>query len=809
MDTQTLQVLDYFRVRDRVAEFCITEEGRAHLTERLPVPEGMEGLKEEAAEWTRYLNGGFPAAITPWQPVETVFRHLTTAGDTLTPEHARRLLFFCRAVSIFAGRIRGLSRNSGEYAPQPTGTFPSLAARAASLPSLAEQEAHIARVIDRDGAIRDLPELRAIRKSIEKISRDIDDAIKKHLAANGVAFQSNVPVLRGGRQVLAVKAPHRGKIRGIIHEVSQSGQTVFIEPEDVVQKSNDLTQEQFRLDREIRRIMQELTAAISPGHDNFCTALETMIRLDCTLAAARWGIETNGIFAENARYGAALIGARHPLLGRGAIPIDLCFDAGKRVIIISGPNAGGKTVAIKTFALLALLNQSGFPIPAAEGTALPCFSQVFADIGDGQSIDLSLSNFSAHVKNIARFLRSAGEGALVLLDELGSATDPQEGGALGMAILDTLIAHRTFVLVTTHHGALKNYGWTKKECVNASVEFDRQALIPSYHILPGVPGESLALDMAKESGLEAATVEKAWAYLDSGLSDVSALIRGLTERLAEADCLGKELAAREKKLEEKSLKVEEKAVENRLRETELRDALFRQERQFWDEKRNALENLVRELREGEITREKTKKVKQFFADIQADTDRLKNELNTPDLSIEPSNEIMQPDDKTNALDPPLIPALAPGVEVRLKSLRGSGVLLRPAARGAWVVQAGSVKLTADEADMTAIAPPANAAMPLPVSVEYAPEGFAVRHPVLELRLLGMRTRDALKALEQQVDLAVIHGMGEFAVIHGKGEGILQQAVRDYLGACSAVKTWCFAIPEDGGAGKTWVTMRLS
>jgi DNA mismatch repair protein MutS2 len=281
MDTQTLHILDYFRVRDTVAAYCVGDEGRARLSARLPLQDeqSIDALKQEAAEWTRYLTASFPEALTPWPPLEDALKHLTTPGDTLTVEQAHGLLLFCRGAALFVSRFSTVSAVSTMH------SLPILAGKAASLPDLGEAIARIARIINKDGTLRDLPELQAIRKNIEHIRADLDGARKRHLAANGAAFQSRGPALRGGRQVLAVKAQHKGKIRGIIHEVSQSGQTVYIEPEEVVQKNNDLAQEEFRLAREIRRILQSLTADLAPRHGDYCAGLVVYVTF---IGKQRW-----------------------------------------------------------------------------------------------------------------------------------------------------------------------------------------------------------------------------------------------------------------------------------------------------------------------------------------------------------------------------------------------------------------------------------------------------------------------------------------------------------------------------------------
>ena len=378
----------------------------------------------------------------------------------------------------------------------------------------------------------------------------------------------------------------------------------------------------------IARILKELTARLSPSSESLADSLSRMVFLDGIGAAARWGRDWRCVFAEDIPHqdlGAGesadsgeesvsrlrLRQARHPLLGSRAVPIDLVLTPGGRVLIITGPNTGGKTVSLKTVALFALLNQSGWPVPAAETTALPIFDFIGCDIGDEQSLDQSLSTFSGHMKNVAGILASATEKSLVLLDELASGTDPQEGSAIAMAVLDSLLERGSVVLATTHHGVLKNYGYTHPSCVNASVDFDENTLSPTYRILMGVPGESHALDIAKRNGLDPAVVAAARGYLASERADVSALIKGLTAKHEELARFEKDKRAEERDLREKRRKTDLRELQLRQKEVELREQGYRRLDRLFDESRKQLENLVREIREGELTREKTLRITSY------------------------------------------------------------------------------------------------------------------------------------------------------------------------------------------------------
>jgi len=808
MDIKTLEQLDYVRIRSTIAGFCMSSEGKSLLLERLPFTSqtDIDSWKVPASEWKLYLDAGKTGALRPWDACAHLFPKLTVEGAVLELEQVYALGQFCLAAAQVKNALSSVEL-----------TIPHLIEKVSSLPSLDGARDAIFRVIDASGQLRDLPELRDIRRSISSIRRDIENTMRSYTSDVSLrdALQSDVPALRSDRQVLAVKANFRGKVRGIVHEVSQTGQTVYIEPDDIVQKNNDLVQEEHRLSQEIRRILKELTSSLGEFNDDLARTHALMLILDASFAAARWGKEIQGTFAfsTSEEIPLKLKKARHPLLGSSCVPIDVEFTHNCRVLIITGPNTGGKTVTLKTIALFALLNQSGFPIPANEGSYLPVFSSVFADIGDEQSLDQSLSTFSGHMKNIGLMLSKADNNSLVLLDELGSGTDPQEGGAIAMAVLDSLIERNAMVLVTTHHGILKNYGYTHASCTNASVEFDSQTLSPTYRILMGVPGESHALDIARRSGLPVPVADKAQSYMENNEADVSELIRGLTAKHEEAALLEKELRKKEQYINDKWRKVDLKSLSLKQKELELREEGYKKSKSFLDESRKMLENLVRELKEGEgnITREQTLKVKETIAQL---SQNVESESESLSIAKEKYFNTLQEDDKKSGCTV----ELSPGCPVIIRSSKMKGTIIGSAKKGSWLVQVGSLKMTISEKDLIPceekeLKPSVSIEMEKEDSssdsrVSFSSPGTSVMSakPAFELRLLGMRYEEAMKALERQLDLCAIHNLNSFSIIHGKGNGILQQGVHTYLKNYGGIKEFHFARPEDGGTGKTYVNL---
>lgn len=840
-DKKTLTQIDYYRLRETIAGFCFSKEGQQELLQREPLTdiEEISTLKQRAYEWTIYINSARKNALSAWEPVLPVTDLLSVSGYALELEEMSALGSFCTIVENAKTAIQ----NAAQSLP-----LPQLEQLSADIPDLNQVASYIFRVIDKNGQLKDLPELREIRSEISRLRREIDGIMRSYTNDSSLkdSLQSDVPALRADRQVLAVKAGSKNKIRGIIHEMSQTGQTVYIEPEDVVRKNNQLVQEEFRLSAEIRRILKETTSQIAPYKEEIIQACNVMIKLDVTYAAARWGLENKAIYAANCEetQPPVLLQARHPLLGHKAVPIDVVFPEGCKVIIVTGPNTGGKTVTLKTLALFTLLNQSGFPVPVAEGTRLPVCSGLFADIGDEQSLDQSLSTFSGHMKNIADMLNRADSKSLVLLDELGSGTDPQEGGAIAMAVLDALIKKECLVLVTTHHGVLKNFGYSHPACINASAEFDEETLAPTYRIRTGIPGESRALDIARRNGLPTDVADKAASYLEGEQADVSAMIRGLTAKHEEADQLKQELLKEQRLIREKRRDVDLKELRLRQQKLELAKEDNREARKFLSESRRTLENLVRELREGEINQQKTKAVKQYIAQLTEAVQAANEKTEEQEILLEQDTiQVQQRHEAEAQTEKNITPskkkrlknkdALAmaktiseqqtsdknkkseiifeEGAEIITNGSQRRGNLIRQTGKNTWLVQVGSMRMTLKEKDMKLVG---SATIHSPsVSVEFSNQSeddnskeISSARPVIELRLLGMRQEEAIKALERQLDLASIHGISSFSVIHGKGNGVLQQAVHDYLSHYPAVTDFHFARPEDGGTGKTYVQM---
>ena len=847
MNKKTLTQIDYYRIRDEIAEYCVSQEGKKNILEREPFKdiEEIEKNKNLSREWEKYFSKNYSNPLFGWENIKNLLPIIKMNGSSLTLEQVNNLGHFILSVNNVKKAIEN-HKIELELTLLPEQIY--------QIPDLQDAEKKIFRVISTDGQMKELPEIVDIRKQIASLNSKIKTIMQgftSNSKFHGV-LESQVPVLRNGRQVLAVKASLQNRVPGIIHEVSQTAQTVFVEPQEAVLCSNELLQKEFELQAVIKKILTELTQSLQPSIPLFRDALPVMCLLDTTQAAQRWGNEHNCCYAQNAiNEPPMLIKARHPLLKEKAVPIDIRFMEGKRVLIITGPNTGGKTVSLKTFALLSMLNQSGFPIPADEGTRLPVFSNVFADIGDDQSLDQSLSTFSGHMKNIAQAVNAATDSTLVLLDELGSGTDPQEGTAIAMAVLDKLIEKKSFVLVTTHQGILKNYGYTNPCCINASVEFNQDTLSPNYHLLMGVPGESQALDIARKSGLPSEICKAAQDYILTEQADVSALIRGLNKKHIELNKIQKQNEKLLSENQEKFEKLKKKELELRRKENELKKGKQQELNDFLIHSRRQLENLVRTLKEGEITREKTLAVKQFINDLTKNTEHLEQKIEAEEEKLAKdeqdfAKQIASKNHHTSTKKTkrkmsnsealkyasPLVTQIEnsdfpkksvaiktnavfePGAYVIAGTNNSEGILIEETRKGVWQVQFGSVKMSVKQKDLKLSENQERTLTPS-VSIDINSKEVNgniivekdIPRPVFELRLLGMRSEEALRSLERQIDLCLLNNFLHFSVIHGKGDGILQQVVQDYLSHSSVVASFEFAPAEDGGAGKTYVTLK--
>jgi len=819
--TQTL--LEYPQIMEKVASMSVSEEAALIIKNSSPVyDDSIEKIKSLVHAIYMLLKTRNDEPRLGLPTISFLIPKIETQGAVLDIDEMLAIGLFVERAGEFT---KWINKDRNEGREQPTEEKDALFSILDNLPVCSPVSAEIFKIIDREGNLRDLPALRAIRKRISGLEKELNSAVSRYCANDDYKrmLQSPLPSQRDGRAVLAVKVNYRGRIPGILHEVSSSGQTVFVEPLDVVEKNNDILLEKRNLDAEIHKILRELTENISVHAENLKKFHLKIIELECLRAKARYSSETKGHFALNTDTGQSLLlkQARHPMLKK-AVPINIEMSSAIRTLIITGPNTGGKTVALKTLGLFAMMNQSALALPLDEGSVLPVFDGIYADIGDEQSINQSLSTFSAHITNISAITANATEKSLILLDELGSGTDPQEGGAIAMAVLDYLIEKNARMIITTHHGILKHYGYTRAGVENASVEFDAHTLSPTYKIINGLPGESRALDIASANGLNPEIVSKARSYIDEEKTDVSRMIKSLEQKQRELAGLEKKSTIEKNKLTEEKRKADLKELQLRQKEAELKRESVGKLQQFLSESRKTLENLVRELKEGEVDREKTLKVKEFLNELARNAETESETLEAEERAIRKLTKEKRhgasPASAENAAadsDASEGRAFTPGMEVFAGSSKQRGVIIRADKKNSrssqdadfsWLVKIGSLKISFPESELIP-ADPAKTAGKKNVFKSWEAEYGASMQASYEIMIRGMRFEDAMEAVRKQVDAAVLFGMKNFAIIHGKGYGILRQGVHDYLRKHPAVADFHFSRPEMGGFGRTEVVLK--
>ncbi len=541
--------------------------------------------------------------------------------------------------------------------------------------------------------------------------------------------------------------------------------------------------------------------------DKIETAISILLEVDYVSALAKWAVLNDAHFLMEEATSVHLKNARHPLI-KNCVPINIRMED-KKVLIITGANAGGKTVALKTVALLALMNQSGMPLPLSEESCLPYFDFVGCNIGDEQSIASESSTFSAEVKNIAGIIEDATDKSLVVFDELASGTDIEEGGALAMAILDEMIEKGTLTIVSTHHGALKQYGFANPHCLNASVIFDETTMMPTYQLALGVPGESHALDVASKNGFSHKLISRAESYLNEHSSSISHLIKALIQQKAEADDLQKTLKEEKDALMNAKRECELKMLRLKQKELELKKGAFKTATRLFDEKKKEIENIIRRIVENGALREDRKAFKDWAKDVEEEFLREKSSMEKEEF------ELKQADAVQGKKDDSLLLHLKEGDIVYSISYKREGIILRlydkhhklSQEKTDVVVAFDNIRVTLPLSDLKRVERQERYSFNKAIYEDVLTDSSRDRSSLFELKILGLHVEEARAIITSHLDQVVLNDVKEFSIVHGKGTGVLQQLVHDMLRDSPYVKDFAFARPEFGGTGKTLVSMK--
>jgi DNA mismatch repair protein MutS2 len=666
-----------------------------------------------------------------------------------------------------------------------------------------------------DGTLDDKasPELSRIRRDIEKQKRAIQESLRGYLRrlSEGGAVQDELVTVRGERFVIPVKVEQRRRVQGVAHGASSSGQTVFIEPLETIEQNNDLVRLLEDELAEIHRILLEMTSRLGEYADALVQAVETLAELELQFAKARFGEEYDCVAVKLLGDGTPttsdsliLDKARHPLLERtlkprgiAVVPLTVELDREHRQIIISGPNTGGKTVGLKTVGLLALMGQAGIPIPA-DRAELPIFDAVFADIGDYQSIEQNLSTFSAHVTNIDFISHHATAQSLVLLDELGSATDPEEGAALAVAIADHFRRAACLSIISTHHTALKVYAANASGVLNAAVGFDENTLAPTYELRLGVPGASAGINIAQKLGLNSDIVGSARERLTSQTQDVSRFLDRLHTELRQLDTERASVRAREQEIARQKQHLEtegRKEQREKLRELEKKvDSLLHDFEYRARETVNAVQDRAQALKLSKDAERRIAKMRREFRE-QFDSTVVAHSTGADQGDPNAQRHIVK--------------QVSIGDTVRLRSLGRDGRVLRSFDDDSFEIAVGPMKMKVARDDIASVVAqsggnPVQAARSRGINVLLAREDDSVP---TEINVIGQTVDEATNAVEKFVDRAFLAGAIRLRVVHGSGMGILRKALRQFLKSHPHVATVSEPPQNEGGGGATVVELR--
>ena len=802
-----LTVLEFPRVLDVVAGYAHSALGAARVRSLMPSRDrDAVRVAHARVEAMRALVGsdeGWPGEPIP--DLTAALERLRIAGtvlDGLSLRDAGRLLGSARRTRdlIYADRVRPMTRALlVDYA--------DVMARDAEL------ERRLEKALDDDGTMRDdaSPALRRLRREMAGAEGELVRLLERLMAKLEPHHQvgdASVTV-RNGRYVIPVRREGAKHTGGIVHDTSASGATVFIEPPAAVEAGNRIRELAIEEQREVERILRELTEELRPHHAALVDSLEALVVLDCLAARARYAIAARCIPAPLGApaEGFAVRNGRHPLLlARGAdvVPFDLEMLPGERTLLVSGPNTGGKTVLLKAIALLSLMAQSGIPAPVGPESRLAAFDGVFADIGDEQSIEASLSTFSAHLKNLIEIVKDATGDSLVLADELGSGTDPLEGAALGGAILETLTTRGTMTIATTHLGALKELAQEVPGVVNASLQFDAVALAPTYRLIKGIPGRSYGLSIARRLEMPAEVIARAEERVPTVERDVHRLLEVLEVRDRESAARAAQLASDQSDVHERGRRLAERESEIKRKERELERVSRQDARRYLLDARGDLEKMIASLKDaGAAGLEEAAAAARRGIEQRAAQERAALEdLEARDRD-EAKADAEQRQRSAHGRGEPDIRPLAAGDAVAVSTLGGkAGKLLEPRGADA-LVMVGALKLTVPMTALTRIS--ARSLRDREPAVAYignAPEVEA-KH---EVDVRGMRISEVEDAVLQAIDSALRADLAELRIIHGKGTGALREKVGEMMRDDPRVKGWRLGNWNEGGAGVTVVQL---
>ena len=689
------------------------------------------------------------------------------------------------------------SKRLGTYLAKLRSKYPLLGDLASEIEPFDAIEASIANAVSQAGEVLDSASsaLARARSELRTVQSRLTEKLNSYLQGSQyrTIIQEPVITLRGDRYCIPIKAEHRGQFPGIVHDSSSSGATLFIEPAQVVEMGNRRKELAVKEREEIEKVLAKLSGEVGIVGERILATLNVVGIIDSIVARAELSISLGAVEPFlNDKGRVELFSGRHPLLTGDVVPIDMTLGKKFNALLITGPNTGGKTVSLKTIGLFALMAASGLHVPAAPGTEIAIFDKIFADIGDEQSIEQSLSTFSSHLNNIVRITRGVTANSLVLLDEIGAGTDPGEGAALAKSILDYLLTRGAKVIATTHYGELKEFAYMRDGIENASVEFDPETLRPTYRLMVGIPGSSNAFAIASRLGLDDAIIQQAKLNITSHEENTEELIRRIEE--------SHKAAAEQRKIAERSSSDAE-ALRRRYEEQlhrldSARDRVELKARQRAEAIINTYSHkLDQTLEQLAAQKQDSKRAQDLKKKAEKLVEQLEEEAVKP-VKVEEEREEALP---SNA-------ELKRGARVRIANVNQDGEIVEPPDDGKVVVQVGAMRVTVPISSLRKARGDAakevrEQTSQSKISVEKAKEFIS------ELHLRGLRVEPALIELDKFLDDALAAGIGQVRIVHGKGTGMMRQAVWQYLKSHQGVSSYRIGEQGEGSFGVTIVTMK--
>jgi DNA mismatch repair protein MutS2 len=788
-DAGTLRALEFGAIVEQLAQLTSFPPSRelAEATEPMADARLVALLQDQADEADRLLGEQAQASIGGVRDIRAALDR-AERGGRLSAQDLLDVGETLRATDRFAVRLKAWRDPHFAGVRDDLDPAPELAAR-------------LARSLDEGGELLDSAsaELGAIRKRLRTAQDRVRERLNAMLRSAALAGVIGEPIVtvRAGRYVIPIRAEAKGRLKGIVHDQSASGATLFVEPLSVVELNNTWTEATLAEQREEERILDELSREVEARAESLGDSLDALARADLWMARARLGHAMAAVRPAVVADAAELLSARHPLLGPGAVPIDLRLGErfGYRALIVTGPNTGGKTVSLKTLGLLALMHQAGLRVPAADGARLPVFGRVMADIGDEQSIAQSLSTFSSHLRNVVRFVEAAGAGTLVLLDEVGAGTDPTEGSALAMAIVSRLLDAGAMVAATTHYAELKSFATDHPLVSNASVEFDVGTLRPTYRLTIGLPGKSQAFAIAERLGLPAPILADARERISSEHASMEETLAAIA-RAEAAQAQALEAAQRDRAVAGEELERARAGTREARRQA---GEVLAEARRSADAMIARAEREVAELRR-DVARQRSAagdqgagaRATQAYDELRRRAARARSEA-----SRQPTSADEEPDEILDDAPQPRA-----GLWGRSRTLGTTGRIVEVSGRtGRVTLETEGARLVIPSDDVEVVAEPIAGPAPRDVEAEELRRRAAARvSPTLTLR--GERVEAALEQLEAYLDEALLAGLDSVRIVHGSGTGALRRAVREALAEHPRVQAVRTGRRDEGGDGAT-------